>query len=47
MPDKSPHQHEQKKQAKGATIKQKRAEKRAKGAAGAPADPVAHMKKRG
>ncbi|GLB68992.1 hypothetical protein AHIS1636_34350 [Arthrobacter mangrovi] len=47
MPDKSPHKHEPKKQAKGATIKQKRAEKRAKHIVEGPADPVAHIKKRG
>jgi hypothetical protein len=47
MPDKSPHKHEPKKQAKGSTIKQKRAEKRAKHIVEGPADPVAHIKKRG
>ncbi|NKX54275.1 hypothetical protein [Arthrobacter mobilis] len=45
MRDKSPHRHEQKKQSKGLTIKQKRAEKRAKATGGAPADPVAHLRK--
>ncbi|NKX51270.1 hypothetical protein HER39_11975 [Arthrobacter deserti] len=46
MPDKSHYRHERKKPAKGQTIKQKRAEKRAKGAADAAIDPVAHLKKR-
>ncbi|EMY33112.1 hypothetical protein D477_016615 [Arthrobacter crystallopoietes BAB-32] len=46
MPDKSPHQHEQKKQSKGLTIKQKRAVKKAKHTAAGPEDPVAHLKKR-
>jgi hypothetical protein len=42
MPDKSPHRHEAKKPSK--SIKQKRAEKRAKGT-DAIVDPVAKMKK--
>jgi hypothetical protein len=45
MPDKQPHHHEHKKPAKGAAIKAKRAEKKAKGAADLSADPVAHIKK--
>ncbi|WP_278253585.1 hypothetical protein [Arthrobacter cavernae] len=44
MPDKSPHRHEAKKAAK--TIKEKRADKRAKGIAEADIDPVAHIKKK-
>lgn len=43
MPDKSPHQHPAKKTVK--TIKEKRADKRAKGTVGTAADPVAHIKK--
>lgn len=43
MPDKSPHRHQGKKPVK--TIKEKRAEKRTKGAA-EPIDPVTHIKKR-
>lgn len=43
MPDKSPHTHQQKKAGK--TIKQKRADKKAKGPLEGPADPVAHLKK--
>lgn len=45
MPDKSPHRQDMKKSA-AKSIKQKRAEKRAKGTPGAPIDPVAHIKKR-
>ncbi|UVJ38285.1 hypothetical protein [Arthrobacter sp. CJ23] len=44
MPDKSPHKHEAKKAAK--SIKEKRADKRAKGINEAGIDPVAHIKKR-
>jgi hypothetical protein len=44
MPDKSPHRHEHKKPSK--TIKQKRAEKRAKHEPDAAMDPVQHLKKR-
>lgn len=44
MPDKLPHQHEAKKSVK--SIKEKRAEKRAKGAKDSAVDPVAHIKKR-
>lgn len=44
MPDKTPHRDEHKKPTK--SIKQRRAEKRAKGATDASADPVARMKKR-
>ncbi|MBT1003065.1 hypothetical protein KIH31_10645 [Paenarthrobacter sp. DKR-5] len=44
MPDKSPHRHLTKKPVK--TIKEKRADKRAKGVAENAPDPVAHMKKR-
>ena len=44
MPDKSPHRHQSKKQ--GMTIKQKRADKRAKSAAQSDADPIAHIRKR-
>lgn len=44
MPDKSPHRHEAKKSAK--TIKEKRADKRAKGTIEGAIDPVAHIKKR-
>jgi hypothetical protein len=44
MPDKTPHRDEHKKPTK--TIKQRRAEKRTKGAPGSPVDPVAHIKKR-
>ncbi|MFC7849755.1 hypothetical protein ACFUTU_14895 [Arthrobacter sp. NPDC057388] len=44
MPDKSPHQQQQKKAGK--TIKQKRADKKAKHPTEGPADPVAHLKKR-
>lgn len=43
MPDKSPHRHLTKKPVK--TIKEKRADKRAKGVAENAPDPVAHMKK--
>jgi hypothetical protein len=43
MPDKSPHRHLTKKPIK--TIKEKRADKRTKGAMAADADPVAHIKK--
>ncbi|MDQ0677814.1 hypothetical protein QFZ30_001196 [Arthrobacter pascens] len=44
MPDKSPHQHQAKKPVK--TIKEKRAEKKAKGPVDGAPDPVAHLKKR-
>ncbi|MET4588830.1 hypothetical protein ACS5PJ_19990 [Pseudarthrobacter sp. YS3] len=43
MPDKTPHQNLSKKPVK--TIKEKRAEKKAKSPEGAQ-DPVAHLKKR-
>lgn len=46
MPDKQPHHHEHKKLDKGHAIKAKRAEKKAKTAVEALADPVAHIKKR-
>lgn len=46
MPDKSPHHHDHKKVDKAHAIKQRRAEKRAKGAPGDTPDPVAHIKKR-
>lgn len=46
MPDKSPHRHDTKKHDKAATIKQRRADKRAKGAEGSAPDPVAHIKKK-
>lgn len=45
MPDKQPHHHETKKMPKGASIKAKRALKKAKGAVDESADPVAHIKK--
>ncbi|WP_263854933.1 hypothetical protein [Arthrobacter sp. M4] len=44
MPDKTPHQQAAKKSVK--TIKEKRAEKKAKGTAASAIDPVAHIKKR-
>jgi len=44
MPDKSPHQHQAKKPVK--TIKEKRAEKKAKAPGEGAPDPVAHLKKR-
>jgi len=44
MPDKSPHQQQHKKAGK--TIKQKRADKKAKAPHEGAADPVAHLKKR-
>jgi hypothetical protein len=44
MPDKSPHRQEGKKPVK--SIKEKRADKRAKGHGDGPPDPVAHIKKR-
>lgn len=44
MPDKVPHRHENKKPSKSGTIKQKRAEKKAK-ASDSAIDPVAHIKK--
>ncbi len=44
MPDKSPHHGLAKKPVK--TIKEKRAEKKAKNPVDGPADPVAHLKKR-
>ena len=44
MPDKTPHQQQQKKAGK--TIKQKRADKKAKGPIEGAPDPVAHLKKR-
>ncbi|HKS02423.1 MAG TPA: hypothetical protein VJS86_12170 [Arthrobacter sp.] len=44
MPDKSPHQQQQKKAGK--TIKQKRADKKDKHPIEGPVDPVAHLKKR-
>ena len=44
MPDKSPHQQQHKKAAK--TIKQKRADKKAKAPIEGAPDPVAHLKKR-
>ncbi|WP_287931667.1 hypothetical protein [Arthrobacter sp.] len=46
MPDKQAHHHEHKKLDKGHAIKAKRAEKKARGAVGENADPVAHIKKR-
>ena len=45
MPDKTPHQQLNKKPVK--TIKEKRAEKKAKHPAEGAQDPVAHLKKRG
>ncbi|WP_164520481.1 hypothetical protein [Specibacter cremeus] len=45
MPDKSPHHHEHKKIDKGAAIKARRAEKKAKDEAADHADPVAHIKR--
>jgi hypothetical protein len=44
MPDKSPHQQQHKKAGK--TIKQKRADKKAKAPIEGAPDPVAHLKKR-
>ena len=44
MPDKSPHQQQHKKAAK--TIKQKRADQKAKAPIEGAPDPVAHLKKR-
>jgi hypothetical protein len=44
MPDKSPHQQLNKKPVK--TIKEKRAEKKAKNPIEGAPDPVAHLKKR-
>ena len=44
MPDKTPHQNMAKKPVK--TIKEKRAEKKAKHVVDAHTDPVAHIKKR-
>lgn len=44
MPDKSPHQHLNKKPVK--TIKEKRADKKAKSPIEGAQDPVAHLKKR-
>ena len=44
MPDKTPHQSVSKKSVK--TIKEKRAEKKAKHVVDAHTDPVAHIKKR-
>lgn len=44
MPDKSPHRHLTKKPVK--TIKQKRAEKKARSPLDGAPDPVAHLKKR-
>jgi len=44
MPDKSPHRNLTKKPVK--TIKEKRADKRAKGTGEGAPDPVAHLKKR-
>ncbi|MCO4257338.1 UNVERIFIED_ORG: hypothetical protein ABIB19_001044 [Arthrobacter sp. UYEF10] len=44
MPDKSPHQQLHKKPVK--TIKEKRADKKAKSPIEGPQDPVAHLKKR-
>lgn len=43
MPDKSPHRHLDKKPGK--SIKQKRAEKRAKGMAETHTDAVSHLRK--
>lgn len=43
MPDKSPHRHHDKKPGK--SIKEKRAEKRAKGTTEAHTDAVSHLKK--
>jgi hypothetical protein len=43
MPDKSPHRSEAKKPSK--SIKERRAEKRSKGAADSVTDPVGKMKK--
>lgn len=43
MPDKSPHRHLNKKQGK--TIKEKRADKRAKGMVADDSDAVTHIKK--
>ena len=44
MPDKSPHPQLHKKPVK--TIKEKRADKKAKSPIEGPQDPVAHLKKR-
>lgn len=44
MPDKAPHQHLNKKPVK--TIKEKRADKKAKSPIEGAQDPVAHLKKR-